>query len=56
MQLNTITIIEENEEWVVVVLEDGVETRKTFTTERFARNWHDSQRLRLGLPALEDTQ
>ncbi|MCJ8057311.1 hypothetical protein GB928_028890 [Shinella curvata] len=54
MRLNSIILFQENEEWIVVVVEDGEETRRTFANERFAKNWHDGQRLRLGLEVAND--
>ena len=54
MRLNSITIFEENEEWIVVLIEGGEEIRRTFKNERFARNWYDGQRARLGLPLMND--
>lgn len=54
VRLSSIVIFEENEEWVVVVVEGGEETRRAFKNERFARNWYDGQRTRLGLPIMDD--
>lgn len=54
MRLNSIQIFSENEEWIVVVVERGEEMRRSFKNERFARNWYDGQRARLGLPIMDD--
>ena len=50
MASNSIELFHENEEWVVVVIEDGSETRRTFKIEQHARSFADGQRVRLGLP------
>lgn len=54
MRLNSIQIFSENEEWIVLVVEGGKEMRRSFKNERFARNWYDGQRARLGLPMMDD--
>lgn len=54
MRLNSIIIFSENEEWNVVVVEGGEEMRRSFKNKRFARNWYDGQRARLGLPIMDD--
>lgn len=54
MRLNSITFYAQNAEWVVVLVEGGVETRRSFKNEHFARNWYEGQRVRLGLPLMED--
>ncbi|WP_158565531.1 hypothetical protein [Shinella sp. WSJ-2] len=54
MRLNSIIMFEENEEWIVVLVEGGEQMRRSFKNERFARNWYDGQRARLGLSIVDD--
>lgn len=39
--------------WVVVIVENETENRRTFEIEQHARSFADGQRIRLGLPPLE---
>jgi len=54
MASNSIELFQENEDWVVVVMEDSSETRRTFRVEQHARSFADGQRVRLGLPPVNE--
>lgn len=52
MGFNSVQLVQENDQWVVVIVESGEETRRTFDIEAHARSWADGQRIRLGLSPL----
>lgn len=50
--LNTVQIFQESDKWVVLIYENGEETRRSFDIEQHAHSYADGQRIRLRLPAL----
>ncbi len=51
MQPNSVTLIPDIDEWIVVVVEDGEELQRSFKIQSHAQNWSDGQSIRLGLSA-----
>jgi hypothetical protein len=51
MKPNSVMLIPDNGEWIVVVVEDGEELHRSFKIEAHAQSWSDGQRFRLGLHA-----
>ncbi|MCJ8052330.1 hypothetical protein GB928_000845 [Shinella curvata] len=49
MQPNSVTLSSDNDDWIVVVVEDGEELHRSFKIQSHAQNWSDGQRIRLGL-------
>jgi len=49
MQPNSVTLSSDNDDWIVVVVEDGEELQRSFKIQSHAQNWSDGQRIRLGL-------
>ena len=47
-------LYEKTHDWVVIVVEDGSESRKSFKIEQHARSFADGQRVRLGLPPVNE--
>ena len=62
MAPNSIILIHDNNKWIVVLVENGDETRREFAFEQHAQSWLYGQRIRLGLHstrgsgAAEDTK
>jgi hypothetical protein len=56
MQSNSIDLFQDGDEWVVVLTENGIRTRKGFSVKIHAVNWLEGQRMRLGLPKEADTE
>lgn len=51
MQPNSVTLIPDKDDWIVVVMENGEELQRSFKMQTHAQSWSDGQRVRLGLPA-----
>ena len=51
MQPNSVTLIPDTDEWIVVVVEDGEELQRSFKIQSHAQSWSDGQSIRLGLSA-----
>ena len=49
MQPNSVTLSVDNDDWIVVVVEDGEELHRSFKIHNHAQSWSDGQRIRLGL-------
>ncbi|HEV7245669.1 MAG TPA: hypothetical protein VGN93_01615 [Shinella sp.] len=56
MQSSSIDLFQDGDEWVVVLTENGIRTRTAFSVKSHAMNWLNSQRMRLGLPKVVDTE
>lgn len=52
MQPNSVTLSSDNDEWIVVVVEDGEELHRSFKIHSHAQSWSDGQSIRLGLPTI----
>lgn len=52
MALNAVQLFQENDRWVVLIIEDGEETRRLFEIEQHAHSYAEGQRIRMRLPAL----
>ncbi len=52
MSFHLVQLFDENDKWVVLIVEDGEETRHSFDIEQHAHSFADGQRIRLGLPPL----
>jgi hypothetical protein len=50
LQPNSINLFNAGSEWIAVLTEDGVETRRSFTVRQHAVNWLEGQCVRSGLP------
>lgn len=50
MSFHSVNLFQENDKWVVVVVDDQGETRRAFVVEQHAHSFADGQRIRLGLP------
>ncbi|MBO9628455.1 hypothetical protein D0Y60_02210 [Shinella sp. WSJ-2] len=51
MQPNSVTLICDKDDWIVIVMENGEELQRSFKMQAHAQSWCDGQRVRLGLPA-----
>ena len=52
MPFNSVQLFRENNEWVVVIVDNKGETRRSFDFGQCAHSYADGQRVRLGLPPL----
>ncbi len=52
MSFHSVQLFQENDKWVVVVLENDDEMRREFAIEKHAHSFADGQRIRLGLPPI----
>lgn len=52
MPFHSVQVFQQDETWVVVVIENDDETRREFSVEKHAHSYADGQRIRLGLPPL----
>lgn len=50
MTPNSVTLIAENDEWIVTIVEDGQELFRSFKVQSHAQSWSDGHCFRLGLP------